>query len=422
MKVRVLLLPLALLGLFRPDHAGASPDSTYQANDLVMFFRNPNGETGKDSVVTYSLGSTWDVFRRSATPNDPSYGQVISLGNVNNLLTSTYGSDWTSLSSNLFVGAAGNVGATDNESTFVENGDYSRTVYISSPRSGAGTYGVSNSAVRNVPSGASASAIVAGNIDGANSVLLAETSNPTNSTDTVQPQWKTMNPVSANNIVGQAYGGIASGVMGAVSSNTYAYGSVSNVIRGLDLYRITPRTNNGTDGNIAWQNEYSIAKTYGGSGSVGSAYYLGTVTLGSSGDVYFVPVGAGASVDDYTTWAAGYPGATLSNKSADFDGDGFENYDEYAFGTDPTTGNASLTAVGVLSNNSVVSFFRRSISNSQAPTYSVLSTTDLVNPFTTNNAPSISILSNSAPSGYQAAAFTAPASGRRFFQVRAAAP
>ena len=421
MKVRLLLLPLALLGLFRPDHAGASPDSTYQANDLVMFFRNPNGETGKDSVVTYSLGSTWDVFRRSATPNDPSYGQVISLGNVNSLLTSTYGSDWTSLSSNLFVGAAGNVGATDNESTFVENGDYSRTVYISSPRSGAGTYGVSNSAVRNVPSGASASSIVAGNIDGANSVLLSATSNPTalaNAVTTLDSN----NPISTNNIVGQAYGGIGSGVMGAVSSNTYAYGSVSNVTRGLDLYRITPTTNNGTDGNIAWQNEYSIAKTYGGSGSVGSAYYLGTVTLGSSGDVYFVPVGAGASVDDYTTWAAGYPGATLSNKSADFDGDGFENYDEYAFGTDPTTGNASLTAVGVLSNNSVVSFFRRSISNSQAPTYSVLSTTDLVNPFTTNNAPSISILSNSAPSGYQAAAFTDPASGRRFFRVRAAAP
>ena len=425
MKVRLLSLLLALLGLFRPDYAGASPDSTYQANDLVMFFRNPNGETGKDSVVTYSLGSTWDVFRRAATPNDPSYGQVISLGNINSLLTSTYGLDWTSRSPNLFVGAAGNVGSTDSESTFVENGDYSRTVYISSPRSGAGTYGASNSPVRNVQSSAAASGIVAGNIDGANSVLLAATSNPTalaNADTTLDLN----NPISTNNIVGTAYAGIGSGVMGAVSSNTYAYGSVSNVIRGLDLYRITPTTNNGTDGNIAWQNEYSIAKTYGGTGSgsgaVGSAYYLGTVTLGSSGDVYFVPVGAGASADDYTTWAAGYPGATLSNKSADFDGDGFENYDEYAFGTSPTNGNASLTAVGVLSNNLFVSFFRRSTSNSQAPIYSVLSTTDLVNPFTTSNAPSISILSNSAPSGYQAAAFTDPASGRRFFRVRAVAP
>ena len=311
--------PALALGALSVVSTGAlaAADTNYQANDLVMFFRNPNGATGKDTVVAFSLGSTWDVFRRAATPSDPTFNTVISLGNINSLLTSTYGSDWTSRSSNLFAGAAGNVGATDNESTFVENGDYSRTVYISSPRTGAGTYGASNSAVRNVPSGASASSVVAGNIDGANSVLLSATSNPTALANAVTTL-DTYNPIGTNNIVGQAYGGIGSGVMGSVSSNTYAYGSISNVIRGLDLYRITPTTNNGTDGNIAWQNEYSIAKTYGGSGSVGSAYYLGTVTLSDNGDVNFAAVPEPSTYALLALAAAGFGAHIIRRRHRNF--------------------------------------------------------------------------------------------------------
>jgi hypothetical protein len=92
--------------------AFAAPDDSYQQNDLLMFFLNPTGTTGSDQVAMFSLGSTWNVFRAAATPSDPTFGTVISLGNINTILTSTYGNDWTGLSSTLFLGAAGNNGST----------------------------------------------------------------------------------------------------------------------------------------------------------------------------------------------------------------------------------------------------------------------------------------------------------------------
>ena len=42
--------------------------------------------------------------------------------------------------------------------------------------------------------------------------------------------------------------------------------------------------------------------------------------------------------DDYTTWAAGYPGANLADPDADEDGDGMSNNEERIWGLDPTNG------------------------------------------------------------------------------------
>jgi hypothetical protein len=286
-KLRTLALAAGTLA-FTATGASAAPDPSYQAGDLVMFFRNPNGSVGTDQSLAFSLGSTTDVFRRAATPGDATFGTVISLGNINAGLTTAYGANWTTLSSNIFVGAAGNgPGPSDNESQLVVNGDYSRTVYITSPRTGAGTYGQRNSSNRNVSSGSSASSIIAGNIDGANSILLASTDNPQQLSN-FTGLYDDFNPISALNVPGSAFGGISGGVIGPVSSSSYSFGSITGVVRGLDLYRITPNTNNvGTD--IAWQNENDIARTYGG-GSSGSAYYLGTLTLSDNGDVNFAAV------------------------------------------------------------------------------------------------------------------------------------
>ena len=83
-----------------------------------------------------------------------------------------------------------------------------------------------------------------------------------------------------------AYTSINGGVIGAASSSTYSYGAISNIVLGLDIYRVTPSTN----GASAWQNLNSISANYGGSGGNGYGYFLGTVTLSDNGDVNFAAV------------------------------------------------------------------------------------------------------------------------------------
>lgn len=261
--------------------AFAATDDSYQQNDMLMFFLNPTGTTGADQVAMFSLGSTWNVFRAAATPTDPTFATVISLGNINTILTSTYGTDWTSLSSSLFVGAAGNNGSTSSLSAAVSNGDYARTVYVTKPRTGAGSFGVANSSAAAVPTGNSAG--VASAISGANSI--AGNTNFVTSNPAVLPDADTtlddQNPFGPTGAPATAYTAIQGGVIGSVSSSTYTYGAISNVTLGLDLYRVTPSTNNAS----AWQNLNNISGVTAGQG-----YYLGTITLSDNGDVNFAAV------------------------------------------------------------------------------------------------------------------------------------
>ena len=417
----ILLLALALL-VFAPfDKAAAAPDDSYQQNDLLLFFLNPTGTTGNDRVVLFSLGSTWDVFRRAATPTDPTFGTVISLGNINTILTSTYGSDWTGFSSTLFVGAAGNNGSTSGVSTAVANGDYARTVYVTKPRLGAGSVGQANSSTAALNVGNSAGTASA--INGANSIAgntNLVTSNPVNLPDQGNEGASSLvsqNPFGPTGAPATAYGAIQGGVIGATGTR-YNMGSVSNIVNALDLYRITPSTNNAA----AWQNANNIQGVTAGQG-----YYLGTITLSDNGAVNFIARSATTPVtNDYTAWAnswiAQVPAATsLTNKSGDYDNDGFQNVNEYAFGTDPTSGTAALTSAAAVSNNLVVSFFRRSGAPSQVPTYTVFSATNLLSGFAGGSI-AISASTNPAPAGYESAAFSQPVSGNGFYRVRATLP
>jgi hypothetical protein len=266
--------------------AFAAPDDSYQQNDLLMFFLNPTGTTGTDQVVMFSLGSTWNVFRAAATPSDPTFGTVISLGNINTILTSTYGNDWTGLSSTLFLGAAGNNGSTSGLSTAVSNGDYARTVYVTKPRLGAGSAGQANSSTAALNTGNSAGTSSA--INGANSI--AGNTNFVTSNPAVLPSSDTtlvdQNPFGPTGAPATAYGAIQGGVIGAITSIAYTMptasgAGIADVVGGFDLYRITPSTNNAA----AWQNLNNIEGVTAGQG-----YYLGTITLSDNGDVNFAAV------------------------------------------------------------------------------------------------------------------------------------
>ncbi len=413
-----LSLAATLLAAPAAQKATAAPDDSYQPNDLLLFFLNPTGSAGTDQIAFFSLGSTWSVFRNAATPTDPNYGTVIDLGNMTQVLTSTYGSDWTALSPSLFVGAAGNNGSTSSLSTAVSNGDYARTVYVTKPRLGPGTLGQANSSTATLNTGNSAgtaSAINGANSPAGNTNLVA--ANPFALPDEGNKglaSLKLQNPFGPTGAPATAYGAIQGGLIGSLNSSTYTYGSVSNVALGLDLYRISPSTNGAT----AWQNANNISGV-----SAAQGYYLGTITLSSDGEVNFVVRSDEAPVaDDYTVWTQDYPGADLTDKEGDYDGDGFKNVAEYAFGTDPTVGNQALSSAAVASNNLIVSFFQRSGSTNDVPSYVFLSTTNLTTPFAPSGA-TVTASTNAAPAGYQAASVTQPvAGGKIFYRVQATLP
>ena len=266
----------------------AAQAGVYAANDLLLFFQNPAGTTGTDEVVYFNLGSTFNVFRDAATPGSAAFGSAISLGNINSILTSAYGEDWTSLSSSIFFAANGQNGSTSITATSTQNGDYARTVYITKPRTSAGSVGQANSAS---PLYAPSQTAVAGQINGANNMSGITQPGATNDSDTLLDDY---NPFFNGNPA-TAYGAINGGLMGSITSSSYTFGSISNIVGALDLYRVAKTSGTGTTSASIWQNANNIEATYSndfglaGGGSA-AGYYLGTITLSDNGDVNFAAV------------------------------------------------------------------------------------------------------------------------------------
>ena len=250
-----------------------------------MFFQNPAGTTGTDQLVAYSLGSSHALFRQAATPDSDLDGALVFLGNLNEKLTSTYGSDWTGVAETIFAGAAGQNGNTSALSTAVSNGDLARTIYVTKPRLEAGTLGQANSSS---PLFDPAETAVAGRISGTNNISGFST-NPFAAETTQGTIIDDNNPFTSGT-PSTAYGALLGGIQGGLGSPT-SFAGLPNVILTLDLYRVTKTSGNNGASATVWHNSNNVTATflddtYPGPNSA-RADYLGTLTVGKNGDIHF---------------------------------------------------------------------------------------------------------------------------------------
>lgn len=265
--------------------AFAATDDAYSTNDLLLFAQNPAGTSGTDQVVYFSLGSTYNVFRDAATPSSANFGSTISLGNINPILTSTFGADWTGLASSIYFGAAGQYGSTNTAANTITNGDLARTVYVTKARSGVGNIAQANSAS---PLFDPASTSVAGNISGANNISGMSQPGAVAIGNTLLDNY---NPFSSGN-PSTAYGALAGGIQGGVGSSL-TFGSIEGVVL-LDLYRVSKTSGTNGTASTLWHNANGITATYSNSSYPASnsarADYLGTIGIAANGDVNFAAV------------------------------------------------------------------------------------------------------------------------------------
>ncbi len=133
-----------------------------------------------------------------------------------------------------------------------------------------------------------------------------------------------------------------------------------------------------------------------------------------------ISVATSAPVSEYDTWAAFY---TLTGNDAlrgsNPDKDGFTNFEEYSFGTNPTTPTGSLIGISQAAPIVTVTYIARNTGLS----YAVKSTTTFAS---WSNATGITELTGvnqtGVPAGYTRKQFTSPIGSRQFFRVECTQP
>lgn len=127
----------------------------------------------------------------------------------------------------------------------------------------------------------------------------------------------------------------------------------------------------------------------------------------------------------YNAWLTNYPTLTDTNRTADPDGDGFDNNTEFAFDGNPTVGTPALIKASPNGSTVTISFVANNELFAQSA-YSVLSSTNLTNGFVTNT--SFTIIDSPDQTGvlltndYLRKEFQVPVTTNEFFRIRCAVP
>jgi len=250
-------------------------NANYTAGDLVLYFQNPGGTTGSDQTLYVNLGNTATAFR-DATSN------LLNISNIGNDLTAAFGANWFEQDT-LYFGLAG-VWGSSNISNSLQNGDPSRTIYVSRSRNGVGAAGEADSAAWTV---ASDGFMTTGsnNMVSQNNVLETQYTTAVAQSPTGTSNIDNQNPFLAPGVQNTAFGAFAGGVQQAFSTGSFGIlGAAGDVEGALDLYRIQAKNN--------------ISGQSGLGDPVRTGDYLGTVTIDSTGQVSFL-----AAVPEPSTFA-----------------------------------------------------------------------------------------------------------------------
>jgi len=378
----------------------------YNTADLILFFQNPNGDIGSDQQVMANLGDTATVFRQAFV----SQSNLTNFANIGPALVEAFGDEWADTTT--VWGGAGASWGNDPAEGNLQNGDPQATIYTTQRRNGVGTVGQANSSGFSFAS-TGGMQTVASSMIGQNGVFAAAaTDSAVGGVDVIPIRPAPAQSVPLNNpFNGNSWNNGLAGnsVQQQGSTNTFGgFGPISNVEFMWDLYRA--QAVNDLDGQ------------YGLGDPKRRSAYLGTLVVDNTGNVSFI-VNAGSQPEtQYDSWAKsfGLIPAGDGARNADPDGDGFSNFQEFAFGTNPTIGNAALVSASTSGSNLIVTALQRTAgATSGIASYSLQTRNELTTGVWSSSGVTAA---NGTPVGaYTPVTYTVPRAGARgFYRLLAA--